>query len=86
MHGTGCQFHQQELSHDALRLQREVGTSDLTKIRTEDAEAHAACGHYFVHELTSEVDSRMLCVTKIMAMPGTRTTVADLCMFGLASC
>ena len=23
---------------------------------------------------------------KIMAMPGTRTTVADLCMFGLAAC
>ena len=29
------------------------------------------------HELTSEVDSRMKCVTKL-AMPGTRTTVADL--------
>ena len=25
-------------------------------------------------------------MTKIMAMPGTRTTVADLCMFGLAAC
>ena len=45
-----------------------------------------ARGRYFVHELTSEVNSRMKCVTKIMAMPGTRTTVADLCMFGLAAC
>ena len=24
--------------------------------------------------------------TKIMAMPGTRTTVTDLCMFGVAAC
>ena len=39
-------------------------------------EARAARGRYFVHELTSEVNSRM----KIMAMPGTRTAVADLCM------
>ena len=42
------------------------------------------CGRFFVHELTSEVSSRMKCVT--MAMPGTRTIVADLCMFGLAAC
>ena len=34
---------------------------------------------YFVHELTSEVNSRMKCVAKIMATPGTRTAVADLC-------
>ena len=33
---------------------------------------------------TSEVNSRMQCVAKIMAMPGTRTIVADLCMFRLA--
>ena len=33
-----------------------------------------------------EVNSRMKCVTKIMAMPGTRTLVADLCMSGLAAC
>ena len=38
----------------------------------------------FVHELTSEVNSRMKCVAKIMAMPGTRAAMADLCMFGLA--
>ena len=36
--------------------------------------------------VTSEVNSRMRCVAKIMAMPGTRTTVVDLCMFGLAAC
>ena len=35
---------------------------------------------------TSEVNSRMRCVAKIMAMLGTRTTVADWCMFGLAAC
>ena len=49
-------------------------------------EAQAARGRYFVHELTPEVNSRMQCVAKIMAMPGTRTTVADVCMFGLAAC
>ena len=49
-------------------------------------EAQAACGRHFVHELTSEVNSRMQCVAKIMAMPRTRTTVADLRMFGLAAC
>ena len=32
------------------------------------------------------MNSRMKCVAKIMAMPGTRTAVADLCMFGLAAC
>ena len=46
----------------------------------------AAQGLYFVHELTSEVSSRMNCIVKIMAMPGTRAAVADLCMFGLAAC
>ena len=45
-----------------------------------------ACGRYFVHELTSEVNSRMKCVTRIMAMPGTRTAVADLCMLEVAAC
>ena len=49
-------------------------------------EAQVARGRYFVHELPSEVDSRMQCVAMLMAMPGTRTTVADLCMFGLAAC
>ena len=49
-------------------------------------EAQAAYGRYFVHELTSEASSRMKWVGKIMAMPGTRTAVADLCMFGLAAC
>ena len=49
-------------------------------------EAQVARGRYSVHELTSEVNSGMTCVAKIMAMPGTRTAVADLCMFGLAAC
>ena len=40
-------------------------------------EVQAPCGRYFVHELTSEVNSRVQCVAKIMAMPGTRTIVAD---------
>ena len=40
-------------------------------------EAQTACGPYFVHELTSEVNSRIRCVAKIIAMSGTRTTVAD---------
>ena len=46
-------------------------------------EAQAASGRYFVHELAPEVISRMKCVTRIMAMPGTKTLEADLCMFGL---
>ena len=28
----------------------------------------------------------MKCMVKIMAMPGTRAAVVDLCMFGLAAC
>ena len=46
-------------------------------------DAQVSRGRYFVHELTSEMNSRMVCVMKIMAMLGTRTAVADLCMFGL---
>ena len=49
-------------------------------------EAQVARGRYFVHELTSEVNSGMKCVAKIMAMPGTGTAVADLCIFGLVAC
>ena len=49
-------------------------------------EAQAACGRYFVHELISQVKSRMRCVANFMPMLGTRTTVAHLCMFGLAAC
>ena len=45
-----------------------------------------ARGRYFVHELTSKVNSRMRCVAKVMSMFGIRTAVADLCMFGLAAC
>ena len=44
-------------------------------------ETQAACSRHFVHELTSEEKTRMKCVAKIVAMPGTRTIVADLCMF-----
>ena len=32
-----------------------------------------ACGRYLVHEQTSEVNSRLRCVTRIMALSGTRT-------------
>ena len=59
---------------------------DHTEFLCELYEAQAACGRYFVHELTSEANSRMRSVAKIMAMPGTRTALADLCMFGLAAC
>ena len=59
---------------------------DHIEILCELYEAQVARGRYFVHELTSELNSRMKCVAKIMAMPGTRTAVADLCMFGLAAC
>ena len=77
-----------------------IGSSGLTKTRTGDADRRtmitwnscASCvkcmwrGRYFVHELTSENYSRMQCVAKITAMSGRRTTVAVLCMFGLAAC
>ena len=33
-------------------------------------EAQVARGRYSVHELTSEVNSRMRCMAKVMAMPG----------------
>ena len=59
---------------------------DHTEFLWELYEAQAACGRYFVHELTSEANSRMRCVAKIMATLGRRTAVADLCMFGLAAC
>ena len=49
-------------------------------------EAQAAYGRCFVRELTSEVNSTMKCVTRIMVMRGTRTIVADLWMLGLAAC
>ena len=49
-------------------------------------EAQAAQGRYIVHELTQEASSRMKCMGKIMATPGTRAAAADLCMFGLAAC
>ena len=49
-------------------------------------EAQAAQGRYFLHELTSEASSRMKCMGKIMAMPGTRAAAADLCILGLAAC
>ena len=78
-----------------------MSSSDLTKITMggckkkdkdhmefffEPYETRVARGRCFVHELTSEVNSRMQCVAKIVAMLGMRTTVADLCMFGLAAC
>ena len=59
---------------------------DHIEFLCELCEAQAAQGRYFVHELTSEVSSRMECVVKIMAMPWTRAAIADLCMFGLAAC
>ena len=49
-------------------------------------EAQFARAGYFVHELTSEVNTRMRCMAKVMAMPRKRTAVTDLCMFGLAAC
>ena len=44
---------------------------DHVEFLCELSEAQVARGRYFVHELTSEVNSRMQCVAKIMAMPGT---------------
>ena len=59
---------------------------DHLEFLCEVYEAQAAQGRFFVHELTSEASSRMKCMGKIMAMPGTRAAVADLCMFRLAAC
>ena len=57
---------------------------DHVEFLSELYQAEAARGRYFVHDLTSEVNPRMKCVMKIMAMPGARTTEGDLCMLGLA--
>ena len=58
---------------------------DHIEFLCELCEAQVAHGRYFVHELTSEVNSRMRCMAKVMAMPGIRTAVTDLCTFGLAA-
>ena len=60
--------------------------ADHMKFLRELCEAQAVCCRHLVHEQTSEVNSRTRCVTRIMAMSGTRAPVADLCMFGLAAC
>ena len=76
---TGC--IPRESDEDRERLDK-----DHMTFPCELYEAQAARGRYFVHEQTSEVNSRIRCVTRILAMPGTRTLVADLCIFGLAVC
>ena len=59
---------------------------DRVEFLCELHQAPVARGRHFVHELTSEANTRMKCVMKIMVMPGARTMAADLCMFGLAGC
>ena len=59
---------------------------DRLQFLCELYEAQATQGRYFVHELTPEASSRMKRIVKILAMPGTRAAIADLCMFGLAAC
>ena len=59
---------------------------DHTGFLCELYEAQVARGRYFVHDLTSEVNSRVRCIAKVMAMPGIRTAVADLCILWFAAC
>ena len=66
--------------------ERKKKDKDHGKFLCELYEAHVTQGRYLVHELTSQASSRMKRVVKIMAMPGTRAAIADLCMFGLAAC
>ena len=54
---------------------------DHLEFLCELCEVQVARCRYFVHELTSEVNSRMEWVAKIIAMLGTKTKVAGLCMF-----
>ena len=96
---TSCDFSER-LARDEMRHKPDVITGsdkdrnrgckkkdkDHLEFLCEQYEAQAAQGRYFVHELTSEASSRMKCMGKIMAMPGTRAAVADSCMFGLAAC
>ena len=86
-HIIGSSEHDVIIGSDRDR-NRECRRKDRVHIEflCELYEAQVARGRYFVHELTSEVNSRMKCVMKIMAMPRTRTAVADLCMFWLAAC
>ena len=69
-----------------MNRERRKKNKDHIEFLCELSEGQVARGRYFVHELTSEVNSRMRCRAKVMVMPGMRTAVADLCMFGLAAC
>ena len=53
---------------DQNRMSAERRTRNHIKFLCELYEAQVARGRYFVHELTSEVNSRMKCVAKVMAM------------------
>ena len=68
-----------------LRIVRKKD-NDQMEFLCELYEAQVARGRYFVHDLKSEVNSRMRCMAKVMAAPGIKTAVADLCMFGLVAC
>ena len=59
---------------------------DHMKFLCELYEAQVARSRYFVHELTSEVKLENEMRDEDHRHAGTRTTVADLCMFGLAAC
>ena len=48
--------------------------------------AQVACGRYLVHEQTVQRKFEIDLRDAVMATPGTRTLVADLCMLGFAAC
>ena len=90
---THCDFSVKSARDEMRRI---IGSSELDVIIGSDKDQNIGCKKRdrdhteflceLVHELTSEANSKMRYVGKIMAMPGTRTGVADLCMFGLAAC
>ena len=81
---THCDFSVKS-AWDDTSLEAAMSSLGLTRIRI-GSELYEARGRYFVHELTSEVNSRVRCMAKVMATPGIRTAVADLRMFRLAAC
>ena len=64
----------------------EKNDKDHIEFLCELYEAQAAQGTVLCARINVRSELETKCIVKIMAMPGTRAAVADLCMFGLAAC
>ena len=86
---TNCDFSERRARDEMRHI---IGSSEPDVIIGSDKDhieflckLYESQAAYYVHELTSEASSRMMCIVKIVAMPGTRAAAA-LCMSGLAAC